>query len=269
MLQDEFELNKKQNRTTPTPVRMLGSRAHLQKVQIKTGTSVTKAEHSWGQYGRGYLMRDGVGKNNEKGLGFDVHRDDVDLGKEMSEWQQAQDRKYYHLVVSPEFSQKLDLPQYTRDLMAQAEKDLGQRLEWKAIAHYNTKTPHVHVIVRGRDEDGKELRLSTNYLQYGMVDRARELATQQMGYRLAAQEIQRRERTIDQEKLTEVDRSILLRAGQTRRVDLSQERPQNVAEETRLNQEQRRLAYLSQRGLAREVAPRQWEIHQYLKHLTI
>jgi type IV secretory pathway VirD2 relaxase len=29
--------------------------------------------------------------------------------------------------------------------MAQAEKDLGTRLDWVAVDHWNTDHPHVHV----------------------------------------------------------------------------------------------------------------------------
>jgi type IV secretory pathway VirD2 relaxase len=34
------------------------------------------------------------------------------------------------------------------------ERDLGTRLEWVAIDHYNTDHPHVHLLVHGRDARG-------------------------------------------------------------------------------------------------------------------
>ena len=42
-----------------------------------------------------------------------------------------------------------DLKPLTRRLMAQVEEDLGTKLDWVAVDHYNTGHPHTHVIVRG------------------------------------------------------------------------------------------------------------------------
>ncbi len=42
-----------------------------------------------------------------------------------------------------------DLKSYTRDLTAQMEQDLGTRLEWVAVDHWDTGHPHSHVVLRG------------------------------------------------------------------------------------------------------------------------
>src|SRR3546814_10720039 len=44
-----------------------------------------------------------------------------------------------------------ELTAHTRDLMSRIEIDLGTKLDWVAVNHYNTGHPHVHVIVRGKD----------------------------------------------------------------------------------------------------------------------
>ena len=270
-MNDDFRLrlSNQRNRTLPTPIRrghvlrrQGGVTQHVpfaQRVQIKSGSSLGKAPHSWGQYGRGYLMRDGVGKNNEQGLGFNGERNDVDLGKEMSAWQKADDRQYYHLIVSPERSADLDMRQFTKDLMAQMETDLHAKLQWAGIAHYNTHTPHTHVILRGVNEQGEELRLSTNYLYYDLVDRAETLATNALGYRLAQHRIERQEQTLGWESFTEVDRAILARSDSNHQVTLSE----NTSVQT--DQEQRRLAYLKDLGLAKQTGPQSWELYHDLK----
>lgn len=43
----------------------------------------------------------------------------------------------------------------TRDLVRQMEADLGTRLDWAAVSHWNTDNPHVHLIVRGVDQAGR------------------------------------------------------------------------------------------------------------------
>ena len=55
------------------------------------------------------------------------------------------DRHHFRFIVSPA-EQLSDLKAFTRELMAQAERDLGTRLDWIGVDHLNTDNPHVHVI---------------------------------------------------------------------------------------------------------------------------
>ena len=41
------------------------------------------------------------------------------------------------------------------------------RLEWVAVAHFNTDHPHVHIALRGRTEIGP-LRLERDYVKHGI-----------------------------------------------------------------------------------------------------
>jgi type IV secretory pathway VirD2 relaxase len=47
--------------------------------------------------------------------------------------------------------------QFTRDLVGQMESDLGTRLDWVGITHWNTDNPLVHLVVRGIADDGSDL----------------------------------------------------------------------------------------------------------------
>ena len=76
-----------------------------------------------------------------------------------------------------------DFKAFTRDLMAQAERDLGTRLDWVAVEHHNTEHPHVHVLVRGRADDGTDLVISRDYIRDGMRSRAQALVTMELGPR--------------------------------------------------------------------------------------
>ncbi len=53
--------------------------------------------------------------------------------------------------------------------MDQAARDLGTRLDWVAIDHWNTEHPHVHILVRGRADDGKDLVISRDYFERAFV----------------------------------------------------------------------------------------------------
>src|SRR3546814_6583370 len=74
-----------------------------------------------------------------------------------------------------------ELTAHTRDLMSRIEIDLGTKLDWVAVNHYNTGHPHVHVIVRGKDDLGENLVIIGDYLANGIRERASELTTLELG----------------------------------------------------------------------------------------
>ena len=113
---------------------------------------------------------------------FGPETDDANV-KEFTE-RCEDDRHHFRFIVSPEDASDMeDLKRFTRELMAQAEKDLGTKLEWVAVDHWNTDNPHVHVIVRGRADDGRDLVIDRDYIKSGMRDRAQDLITQELGPR--------------------------------------------------------------------------------------
>jgi type IV secretory pathway VirD2 relaxase len=69
-----------------------------------------------------------------------------------------------------------------RDLLTEDELKRGVRLEWVGVEHWDTDHPHMHVMMRARVED-RNLRLSSGYVSHGLRTRAREVATQHLGYR--------------------------------------------------------------------------------------
>ena len=66
------------------------------------------------------------------------------------------------------------------------EKDLGRRLIWAAVNHHNTEHPHVHLVVRGVDADGNEVRIPPRYIQHDMRTRAQQILTRELGLRTEA-----------------------------------------------------------------------------------
>jgi len=127
-----------------------------------------------------YLKRDGVTREGGRGEMFDA-RGDVPDAAAFAERCEG-DRHHFRFIVSPEDAHELaDLQGFTRDLMAEAERDLGTRLEWAAVAHHNTDNPHVHVLVRGRAEDGSDLVISRDYIGRGLRQRAEELVGIEIG----------------------------------------------------------------------------------------
>ena len=118
-----------------------------------------------------YLTRDGVTRDGADARMFDAISDDADT-KAFAE-RCEEDRHHFRFTVSPEDEgQMADLRAFTRELMKDAERDLGTGLDWVAVDHWNTDNPHVHVLARGRADDGKDLVISRDYIGKGFRCRA-------------------------------------------------------------------------------------------------
>ena len=99
-----------------------------------------------------YLERDGVTRDQERGQLFDDSGDNAD-GEAFAQ-RCADDRHHFRFIVSTEDATELaDMRTFTRELMDDTACDLGTRLDWVAVDHWNTDNPHVHVLVRGRAAD--------------------------------------------------------------------------------------------------------------------
>src|ERR1019366_8475942 len=48
------------------------------------------------------------------------------------------------------------------------ERDGVEKDGWAAVNHFDTSHPHAHVVVRGIDRDGRELRIARGYISTGM-----------------------------------------------------------------------------------------------------
>jgi type IV secretory pathway VirD2 relaxase len=154
-----------------------------------------------------YLQREGVARENQPGRMFDERGDGVD-GRAFAE-RCASDRHHFRLIVSPEDAAELaDLEAFTRDLMGHAAADLGTPLDWVAVDHWNTAHPHVHVLVRGVAEDGRDLVISRDYISSGLRARASELVTLELGPRTDQQVRRNLEAEIEAERWTKLDRAL-------------------------------------------------------------
>src|SRR5690606_31275214 len=133
--------------------------------------------------------------------------DDVDA-KNFAE-RSENDRHHFRFIVSPDDAVEMpDLKGFTRELVGQMEKDLGTKLDWVAVDHWNTEHPHVHLIVRGVREDGENLVISRDYIKEGMRDRARDLITRELGPRTDHEIRRTLERQIETERWTNLDRQL-------------------------------------------------------------
>src|SRR5690606_14022500 len=169
------------------------------------------------------------------------------------------DRHHFRFIVSPEDATEMsDLKTFARDLMGQMEKDLRTKLDWVGVDHWNTDNPHVHIIMRGRIDDGQDLVISRDYIKEGMRARAQDLVTQELGPRTDHEIRRNLQRQIEAERWTQLDRQLVRDAGKSGIIDLAP-LPDRQPDEFHTLKEGR-LRTLEIRGLAEEIGLSQWFI---------
>ncbi len=209
-----------------------------------------------------YIQRDGTSRDGERGQLYSTTEDRAD-GNAFLE-RGRDDRHQFRLIVSPEDAADLaELTGFTRDLMNQIEADLGTRLDWVAVNHFNTGHPHVHVIVNGRDELGEDLVINGDYIAHGIRERATELATLELGPVTEIEQQRKITTEIDQDRFTRIDRAMIEEARDGL-VDLRHEAgdPRAIA---RRGLRLARLGKLEKMGLVTEHAPGVWELSDRLE----
>ncbi|HUA53862.1 MAG TPA: DUF3363 domain-containing protein [Candidatus Sulfotelmatobacter sp.] len=155
----------------------------------------------------GYLEREGVTRDGSRAHMFDAESDAAD--DKAFAGRCEEDRHHFRFIVSPEDAGEMaDLRAFTRELMADAERDLGTRLDWIAVDHWNTDNPHVHILVRGRADDWRDLVISRDYISRGLRDRAEERVTLELGPRSKREIDTALRREVEAERWTRLDRAL-------------------------------------------------------------
>jgi type IV secretory pathway VirD2 relaxase len=200
-----------------------------------------------------YLQRDGVTREGEKGQLYGAELDQVDAKDFMSKCDE--DRHQFRFIVSPEDGNQYEsLKTLTRKVMAQMEQDLQTKLDWVAVDHYNTGHPHTHIVVRGRDDQGKDLVISKEYMSEGFRERVQAQVSLDLGPRSDLEIQTSRQAEITQDRLTSIDRQLLREAAEAGHV--------LAAHGHQFTQAVRagRLAHLERLGLATHEGGGRWQL---------
>lgn len=232
--------------------------ARARRVAVKTRlVNLRRASPRSTQLHLRYIERDGVTRDGQRGQLFDARNDSADA--DGFEHRGQHDRHQFRMIVSPEDGHELgDLRSFARDLMSQVERDLGTKLDWVGVDHWDTDQPHIHIVLRGKDEHGDDLVIAPEYIAHGMRARSSELSTAWLGRRSELEIHTSLKQEVQQERWTSLDRMIMSNA-----VDLEI----TVRGAQAINQDRfetglliGRLARLEQMGLARKIAPLHYQV---------
>jgi len=203
-----------------------------------------------------YIRRDGVTREGEHGDLYGPESDHIDARAFLDP--AREDRHQFRLIVAPEDGAQLgELKPFIRDLMGQAETDLGTKLDWVAVDHFNTGHPHTHIVIRGRDDRGGDLVIARDYMAHGFRTRASELVTLELGPETVDELHRKLAREVEAERFTRIDRALLRDADSgILSIGSSQARDDGQFRALRMG----RLRKLERMGLAGELKPGLWQI---------
>lgn len=155
-----------------------------------------------------YLQRDGTTREGERGTLYSAELDSAD-GKAFLERGTGDRHQFRFIVAAEDGAEYSELKPMIRKLMAQAEKDLGTKLDWVAVDHFNTGHPHTHILLRGKDDRGQNLIIAREYIAKGLRARATDIVQRDLGPRTDLEIMRANVREIAQERFTGIDRRLL------------------------------------------------------------
>ena len=207
-----------------------------------------------------YILRDGVTRDDEAGQLYTAGDDHADAAAFLQ--RSENDPHQFRFIVAPEDSGRItDLKPFIRDLVAQMEHDLDARLDWVAVDHFNTGHPHTHLVIRGRDQRGRELVMARDYIAYGIRARAQALITLELGPETEIERLRKLTKEVEQERLTRLDRKIVGRA-----VDgIHAVTAAHASDPQQQSLQTGRLQTLERLGLATELQPGVWRLDPKLE----
>lgn len=200
-----------------------------------------------------YIERDGTTREGDRGQTYGPEIDTADGRAFLARG--SEDRHQFRFIVSAEDGADYeDLKPLTRRLMAQAEIDLGTRLDWVAVDHFNTGYPHTHIMLRGVDQAGRDLVIPRDYLANGLRARAVELVELDLGPASPLRDLERARRDVTAERVTVLDRKFAVEARNDHIVAAQASAPIEQALRTG------RLVKLEALGLAKPVGAGRWQL---------
>ena len=271
--------------------RATGDRYRARRAIVKV--RVVKLRNAKSSVSRGhlaYFQREGAGVERTEGLdgsaeltptrgqlygpedGVEIDGRDF-VARSRESFDGRGDPHQFRIMISPEDGAELarvngdgtpNLKDTTRALMAQMEEDLGTRLDWVAVDHFDTAHPHTHIIARGITHDGKGLNIAGEYISRGIRGRLEEELTRELGWKSELEIKQEMKRDMTAMKVTALDHEIIRGVNPaTRIIDMNAgSAASTFSKDSPMNRHLLigRMRHLKSIGLATQVESNSWQI---------
>ena len=158
-----------------------------------------------------YLVREGT----------DIDGDRAKLyGTDIDEYRENMTGRNFRIFLCPQ-SNNVDLTAMTEKFMLKLEAATGYRFYWQAANHFNTAHHHAHILINGKDKNGKEVELPRDVVKTFMREYARDICTAQIGNRTSAEIALDKEKELEAQRHTRLDDQIKDLCGNDGKVNLT------------------------------------------------
>jgi hypothetical protein len=161
-----------------------------------------------------YLVREGTERDGSRAKLY---------GTDIEEYRENMADRNYRIFLSPQ-PDKVDLTALTEKFVRKLEASTGYRLYWQAANHYNTAHPHAHLLINGKDKNGKEVEFPRDVVKTFMREYARDICTAQIGPRTRKDLEAEKERELTAGRFISLDKKIKELCAGTFRVNLDGEK---------------------------------------------
>jgi hypothetical protein len=159
-----------------------------------------------------YLVREGTDVDGSRAKLY---------GTDLEEYRENMVDKNFRIFLSPQ-SDKVDLKDLTEKFVKKLEQQTGYTLYWQAANHYNTAHPHAHILINGKDKNGKEVEIPRDIVKTFMREYARNICTSQLGYRTASELAIEKEKELEAQRFTKLDEKIKEQSGNSFKIFTNQ-----------------------------------------------
>jgi hypothetical protein len=105
------------------------------------------------------------------------------VGKDyLDKYIQAMTGRHFKFIISPE-SPRADIPALVKTLVKRMEKITGYSFYWMAAVHTDADHPHAHLLLNGKDKNGKEVYFDKLFITQTMREMNRQICTELAGKR--------------------------------------------------------------------------------------
>jgi hypothetical protein len=201
-----------------------------------------------------YITRDHAGKDANKPDLFSEN-ESKDLTKNaITDFSESPHN--FRFIISPEDGDKIELKDFTKNLIKTIENDLGTKLSWVAACHYDTNEPHVHLVVNGKNDAGEKLLMTRDYISRGIRNRASQIINNKLGLKTSDEVARQLELSASKNAKSSLD-DVIQNNIKSDQINLKKIDNKNFDD---INTEllERRLSYLATKGLAQKSGEQSW-----------
>lgn len=145
-----------------------------------------------------YLVKEGKGKDGTIPTLYGTPED---------EYRKNMTNKNFRIFLSPA-SNSIPLADLAKSFVASLEAQTGYKLYWIASEHYDTAHHHVHLLINGKDKDGRDVFFPPDQVKTFMRENARNICTSLVGSRTKEDMSQEKEGLLTSNRYTFLDEKI-------------------------------------------------------------